>query len=185
VKFRAVSMALALVGVVLVSSACGGDPDSEIPNPAESSPGVWTSLKQDANATSLSPAMDAQLKDQSKVPSVETLNTMLAIALNPKVPAKNKTNFVEGSQADPSIFDKMSKNAADNPEMTFRIRPQTRNGPKRVNVKFEINLPGNPPTVIDSELVYDDGRWKLFKQSVCPLLSAQKIKTPLCPEAVS
>lgn len=178
-KYRKFVMAGAIAAMVGVTAACGSD-DNLPPVPQAA-----TTTESDS-AVAQENSLEAELSDGKKRPSIEALNEMLQMALDPKIPAEDKTVLVEGSEVDPKLFDQLVDVAEDNPDVTYRLmKPVISNGPNRASVKFEIRIPDNPPTKIDASIVYDDGRWKLSKQTVCPLLSAQDVKTPLCEETAS
>ncbi|WP_199832514.1 hypothetical protein [Gordonia iterans] len=178
-KYRKFVMAGAIAALALVPVACGSD-DNLPPVPQAAS------ATESDSAVAQEQGLEAELSNGTKRPSIEALNEMLQMALDPKIPSKDKTELVEGSEVDPKLFDQLVEVAEDNPDVTYTImKPVISNGPNRASVKFEIRIPDNPPTKIDASIVYDQGRWKLSKQTVCPLLSAQKVKTPLCEDEAS
>ncbi|GAA3964106.1 hypothetical protein [Gordonia caeni] len=175
-KFLVVGAVTALVGV---TAACGSD-DSNLP----AVPTASTTSESAAASGAEDASLEAELSNEKKRPTVAALNEMLQIALDPDVPPKDKTQLVEGSEVDPDLFDQLVKVAKENPDVTYEIKkPVVGNGPKRASVKVEVKLPDNPPTKIDASIVYEDGRWKLSKSTVCPLLQAGDVKTPLCSDA--
>ncbi|MFT3662052.1 MAG: hypothetical protein QM809_11805 [Gordonia sp. (in: high G+C Gram-positive bacteria)] len=181
-KFRKFLMAGAIAGLVGVTAACGSDDDSLPPVPAAST----TAAADESASAAPEDKLESELSDANKRPSVEALNEMLQMALDPKISPEDKTVLVEGSEADPKLFNQLVEVAQDNPDVDYEIKkPVISNGPKRASVKFEVRIPDNPPTKIDASIVYDDGRWKLSKQTVCPLLSAQNVKTPACADTAA
>lgn len=176
-NFVMIGIAAALVGT---TAACGSDDDGGLPKVTQTSA---TSAESSAAAGD---SADSELTNAKKRPSVEALNDMLQQALDPKIPPKDKTELVEGSEIDPDLFNQLVKAVKDNPGVTYKIKkPITGAGPSKANVKVEVKLPDNPPTKIDASIVYDNGRWKLSKQTVCPLLTANDVKTPLCTDGSS
>ena len=171
-KFMIVGVAAAMLGV----TACGGDDESPIPT-----------AKAETSATTTTSAaagdFESQLTNPDKRPTVAALNDMLEKALDPDIPAEDKVNLVEGAEVDPDLFDQLVQVREDNPNVTYKImNPVIGKGPKRASVKVEVRLPDNPPTKIDAAIVFDDGRWKLAKSTVCPLLSAGDVESPLCAD---
>nr|WP_202422026.1 hypothetical protein [Gordonia sp. SID5947] len=152
-------------------AACGSD-DSDVPDvPTVSS----AASSADAGGSS------DDVTDPNKRPSVETLNAMLTKALDPNVPNSEKTELVEGSSADPTVFDKLVKAKQDNPDVTYEIFPPViPDGPNKATVKVQVKLPDNPPTKLDAGIVYTDGRWMLSSATVCPLITANNVTTPMC-----
>ncbi|MFT4086472.1 MAG: hypothetical protein QM658_04850 [Gordonia sp. (in: high G+C Gram-positive bacteria)] len=173
-----IGVAAALVGA---TAACGGDDDSGLPTVTQQS-----TSSAAASTSAAATGYEAEITDGDKRPTVDVLNEMLQKALDPKIPAKDKTDLVEDSEVDPNLFNQLVKVAKENPDVTYKIKkPITGAGPHKANVKVEVKLPDNPPTKIDASIVYQDGRWKLSKSTVCPLLTANDVKTPLCTDGTS
>ncbi|WP_132991541.1 hypothetical protein [Gordonia zhaorongruii] len=174
-KIRKFMTGAVVAAAVAATAACGSDDSADLPP-------VPTAASSEAASSNGSGSPEDELTNAKDVPSVDALNNMLETALDPKVKASEKTELVEDSSVDPKLFDKLVKAVEDNPEVTYKIkRPVTSNGPKKANVKVEVKLPDNPATKIDASIVYDNGRWKLSKNTVCPLLTSNDVKTPLCP----
>lgn len=178
-KIRKFVTGAVIAGAVALTAACGGSDSSAPPVPASSTSSA-------AATTSAATGTDAEMTNAKKVPSVAALNDMLQQALDPSIKPADKVQLVEGSEVDPNLFKQLVKAKQDNPGVTYEIkRPVLKAGPNRAKVKVAITLPGNPPTKIDASIVYDNGRWKLSKQTVCPLLSAAEVKSPLCTDGSS
>ncbi|WP_026918939.1 hypothetical protein [Gordonia shandongensis] len=174
-KIRNFAVGVVLAGVVVSTAACGTDDDNADATPVPSSTSVSSSAVS---------GVDAELTDGKKVPKVKALNEMLQKALDPKVKSTEKVDLVEGAEADPSLFDQLVKAKKENPKVKYEIKnPVLKNGPKKAKFKVEVALPNNPPTTIDASIVFDDGRWKLSKQTVCPLLTQAEVDSPLCGSA--
>ncbi|MGB3303213.1 hypothetical protein [Gordonia sp. (in: high G+C Gram-positive bacteria)] len=177
-KIRKFVTGAVIAGAVAATAACGG-------NDAVTPP-VPTATSSSAAATTAATGTEAELTNPKKVPSVAALNDMLQEALDPSIKPADKVQLVEGAEVDPDLFKELVKAKKDNPDVTYQIkRPVQKAGPNRAKVKVEIKLPNNPPTKIDASIVFDDGRWKLSKQTVCPLLSQADVKSPLCAETGS
>lgn len=177
-KFRKFLLVGVIAGAVSLTAACGSDENANLPTVTKAS-----TTSTSAAAGSADNDLDAQLSNPKKKPTVAALNEMLDQALDPKIPAKDKTNLVEGSEVDPALFNELVKAAKENPDVTYKIKnPVVKDGPNRYSVKVEVKLPDNPPTNIDAAIVYDNGRWKLSKSTVCPLLKMGDVKTPLCAD---
>ena len=179
-NIRKIAITTALIGAVGLTAACGGSSDDDIALPPLDS----TTASSAAPSADAETGTDAELTNKNKRPSVEALNGMLSQALDPDIKPKDKTELVEGSEVDPDLFNQLVKAAEDNPDVEYEIKkPVTGAGPGKANVKVEVRLPDNPPTKIDASIVYDDGRWKLSKSTVCPLLTANDVETPLCADS--
>lgn len=175
-KYRKFLVIGSVAAMLSVTAACGSDDNALPPVPPAPSSTSAAAGGEDSDLV-------AQLSNAKKRPTVEALNEMLAMALDPDVPAADKVDLVEGAEADPKLFDQLVKVAKENPDVSYEIKkPVVGNGPKRASVKVEVKLPDNPPTMIDAAIVYDDGRWKLAKSTVCPLLEAGDVKSPLCAD---
>ena len=175
-KYRKFLVIGSVAAMLSVTAACGSDDNALPPVPPAPSSTSAAAGGEDSDLV-------AQLSNAKKRPTVDALNEMLAMALDPDVPAADKVDLVEGAEADPKLFDQLVKVAKENPDGSYEIKkPVVGNGPKRASVKVEVKLPDNPPTMIDAAIVYDDGRWKLAKSTVCPLLEAGDVKSPLCAD---
>ncbi|MEE4023157.1 hypothetical protein V1Y59_08720 [Gordonia sp. PKS22-38] len=173
-KFPKIVTAALIAGAVASVAACGSD-DSDVP-----------AVPTVSSATADAGAGDGGVTDPDTRPSVATLNQMLEEALDPDIPNSEKTELVEGSAADPAIFDELVKAQQDNPDVTYEIFPPViPAGPNKASVKVQVKLPDNPPTTLDASIVYTDGRWKLSRDTVCPLITANNVQTPMCTEGAS
>jgi hypothetical protein len=122
------------------------------------------------------------LTDAKKPPTAAALNDMLKIALDPKIPNTEKTELVEGSDADPEIFDKLIAGMKANPDVTYEIvAPVRPAGANQAKANVKINFPDQPQTQVEALIAYNEGRWKLSKTTVCLLLSGANEKSPMCP----
>jgi hypothetical protein len=174
-KIRNFVAVAVVAAAVTTTAACGSDDPGVPPVPTSASSSA------DASTSAAPTGTEAEMTNASKVPSVAALNDMLTTALDPKIKASEKVDLIEGSEKDPSIFDKLVKAKKDNPKVTYRIKaPVTKNGPKKAKVKVLVKIPGNPANPIDASIVFDDGRWKLSKDTVCSLLAMSDTKSPLC-----
>lgn len=175
-KFRKYLMVGIVAAAVSATAACGSDSSNDLPV-------VTSKATTTAAASASAGSIEDQLTDPNTRPSVEALNDMLQQALDPDIPAKQKTQLVEGSEVDPSLFTQLVKAKEENPDVTYKIKkPVVGNGPKRASVKVEVKIPDNPPTKLDASIVFDNGRWKLSKETVCPLLTAYEVESPLCAD---
>ena len=182
-KIRNIAGGVLIAAVVATTAACGSDDNGGVPP-------VPTAADTSATSAAADPSGGAgdadDMTNPNKVPSVAALNTMLETALDPEVKPAQKVDLVEGAEADPDLFNQLVQAVEDNPGVKYAIRPPvTKNGPKRAKVKVEVRLPDNPPTKIDAAIVYDGGRWKLAKSTVCPLLTSNDVETPLCDDGGS
>lgn len=160
-----------LVSSVALVAGCGGSDDDEPPLVTATS-----SAAASANGSD-------DVTDPNQRPTVATLNEMLEKALDPDVSNSEKTQLVEGSDADPTVFDQLVKARQENPDVTYKIIPPViPAGPNKATVKVQVKLPDNPASTVDASIVYVDGRWKLSKNTVCPLVEGNNVKTKMCAD---
>ncbi|MGK9272429.1 hypothetical protein KXR83_15665 [Williamsia muralis] len=156
-------------------AACSDDGGSDDPTTT-----TTTSTTTDAGPSG-STSPDG-LTDPKKPPTAAALNTMLETALNPDIPNTDKTELVEGSDADPEIFDKLIAGMKANPDVTYEIvAPVRPAGANQAKANVKINFPDQPQTQVEALIAYNEGRWKLSKTTVCLLLSGANEKSPMCP----
>lgn len=165
---------LAVVAALTFTAACSdSSDDGATADPATSSA---TSTPVDNGGGTVT--------DPSQPPSAATLNGLLTTALDPNVPSSQKTELVQGSSADPQLFDKLVKARQDNPGITYQLQaPVIATGNGQATVKVKVKLPNVPEQTVDAAIVYDQGRWKLAKTTVCPLLLANNVQSAMCPAA--
>lgn len=179
-NIRKLVTGVVVAGALAATAACGGNDDSNLP------PVPTATASETTGAASTATGGEAEMTNPDKIPSVDALNEMLQKALDPDIKPADKVELVEGSEVDPDLFKELVKAKKDNPDVTYEIkRPILKDGPKRAKVKVEVKLPDNPPTKIDASIVFDNGRWKLSKQTVCPLLEQADVSSPLCTDSSS
>lgn len=170
-KFVTAGVALcAFVSIAACSDDGGGD-----------DPTTTTTTTTEAGPSgSTSPG--GGVTDPKKPPTAAALNDMLTVALDPNLPNTEKTELIEGSDADPEIFDKLIAGMKANPDVTYEIvAPVRPAGTNQAKANVKINFPDQPPTQVEALIVYNEGRWKLSKTTVCLLLSGANEKSPMCP----
>ena len=172
-----VTAGVALCAFVSIA-ACSDDGGSSDPTTT-----TTTTTTTDAGPSGSSGAVSADgLTDPKKPPTAAALNTMLVTALNPDIPNTEKTELVEGSDADPEIFDKLIAGMKANPDVTYEIvAPVRPAGANQAKANVKINFPDQPQTQVEALIAYNEGRWKLSKTTVCLLLSGANEKSPMCP----
>jgi hypothetical protein len=163
-----VTAGIALCAFVSIA-ACSDDGGSDDPT----TPAVTSSTDSGGST---------EVTDPKKPPNAATLNALLETALDPNVPNSEKTELVEGSDADPALFDKLVEGKEANPEVTYEIvAPVRPAGTNQAKANVKINFPDQPQTQVEALITYVDGRWKLSKTTVCLLLSGANVKSPMCP----
>jgi hypothetical protein len=174
-KLRKFVTAGVAVCAFLSIAACSDDSDS----PATTTAATTSSAATSSAATG--GAEDA-LTDPSKPPTAAALNTMLETALDPNVPASEKTELVQDSEKDPKIFDTLVAASAANPDLEYQIvAPVRPAGKDQAKANVKVKFPDTPEQQVEALIVFDDGRWKLSSTTVCLLLSAANETSPMCP----
>jgi hypothetical protein len=163
---------LAVVAALTFTAACSDNND-----------GATDTGTPTSSATSSAPAAggSTSVTDPSTPPNAATLNGLLTTALDPNVPATQKTNLVQGSEADPQLFDKLVKAKQQLQGVDYQLVPPViSTGSGAATVKVKLKLPNQPEASLDAAIVYDKGRWKLAKTTVCPLLQGVNVTSPMC-----
>ena len=167
-----VTAGVALCAFVSIA-ACSDDGGSDDPTTTTTT----TSVADPSGSTA-----PGGLTDPKKPPTAAALNDMLTVALDPNIPNTEKTELVEGSDADPEIFDKLIAGMKANPDVTYEIvAPVRPAGANQAKANVKINFPDQPQTQVEALIAYNEGRWKLSKTTVCLLLSGANEKSPMCP----
>jgi hypothetical protein len=168
-----VTAGVALCAFVSIA-ACSDDGGSDDPTT------TTTTTTQAGPSGSTSPG--GGVTDPKKPPTAAALNDMLKVALDPNIPNTEKTELVEGSDADPEIFDKLIAGMKANPDVTYEIvAPVRPAGTNQAKANVKINFPDQPQTQVEALIVYNEGRWKLSKTTMCLLLGGANEKSPMCP----
>lgn len=172
-KFRKFVTAGVAVCAFLSIAACSDD------GGGSSDPTTTTSTTA-SSETSTGGA--GSLTDAKKPPTAAALNQMLEKALDPNVPATEKTELVEGSEKDPALFDKLVAGREANPDLTYEIvAPVRPAGTNQAKANVKVQLPDAPQQQVEALIVFDNGTWKLSSTTVCLLLSGANVQSPMCP----
>lgn len=169
-KFVTAGVAVCAFLSIAACSDDGGSDDPTTPTTSSSTTETGTS------------GGSGDLTDASKPPTAAALNTMLETALDPNVPASEKTELVEGSEKDPALFDKLVQGKEANPDVTYEIvAPVRPAGTDQAKANVKVQFPDQPATQVEALITYDNGRWKLSSTTVCLLLSGANVQSPMCP----
>jgi hypothetical protein len=163
------SAAQSLLALVLVVAgaccvACGAD--------APQQDSMWTKDEQRA------------LADSSQPPAPEVLEKLIAIFLDPAVSPDDKIGLLEGSEADPTVFDTiaLSYDGDDAPtyDVLSPVLPGTAPGTARANVQIEWAADTASDYTGTIPFIYEDGTWMIAKPMVCHLLSGVNVNSRMC-----
>lgn len=165
---RVLTAGLALIAAASIAACSDDKGPSETPTTTSSSSTVAADPMTNPNTPPPASALDAMLKQ----------------ALDPNIPSAQKTKLVQGSQADPTIFDKLVSGFQKNPGITWKfsgIPLRDPSNPDQAKVNVQVTLPNQPPTTVPAQIVFDQGRWKLSQNTVCTLSDGLGVKTKMCP----
>jgi len=159
---RALPATLLLLAALTLASACGDEP--------ESAPPATTSATSAQQASQAIPP----------VPTPAELNAGLGIALDPSVPATDKTTYVEDSADDPDLVATLAEAAQANKVEITIIGVEHAGGPTMQGIA-DMRIDGNPvPGEATIPFVAEDGRWKLQKAWACQMLANAHAGSPSC-----
>lgn len=158
--FKISGAAMVAVTAVAVLAACGSD-------------GADTTSDTPPTAVGTT-----QSGAEPPAPTVEQLDAMLRRGFDPSIPAQEKSDLVQGSEADPQIVDRLAQAAAA-AGLTIEIVGVNDFGSGVASAAAQFTMNGNTSPAIVS-LVSDDGQWKLEKSWACGILTSAQVSSPAC-----
>ncbi|ADG97873.1 hypothetical protein Srot_1409 [Segniliparus rotundus DSM 44985] len=116
------------------------------------------------------------------IPSVDTLQSMLDKARDPKIPSKDKTDLIEDGDKDPELFDQLVEAYRENPDIGYKILDESKiDSSCLLHVFFSISKGEQRLDKVEIFFVWQNDKWKLAKRSVCSLLvDILQRSSPLC-----
>lgn len=121
--------------------------------------------------------------DTPPVPTVADLNSELAQALDPAVPAADKAQWLEdGDEAlakDPEMMQKLTDAYQQN-NATINVTDVAYLGGDTLTAKVDFAVNGGAPTKADVPFVAQDGQWRLQKSWACAGLKNLGQQSPAC-----
>ena len=149
-KTLAVAAALA---TTLTMTACGGDKDSDKSSSSSAAPSSSSAAKK-------------------KTPSAAELTAVLNRAVDPKVPAEQKTDTVVGGEKAPQLFTALTKSREQSKAELKVVDPVLPSlTPGNVNATVTLTIPQQQPNNISNvEFVNEGGKWKLDQKWACTLV---------------
>ncbi len=155
--------AAAVVVIGLVLTGCGPDGPADPPGPSD---------KRDV-PTVITP------EHIPRLPSIDELNAMLQKGLDPTVPASEKVDMIQGSEADPELINRVA-DAAQKAEVTVTVIGVTDLGSGSATADVNLTIKGQPgPAVVP--LVAENGTWKLEKSWACDIVTNMgQMQSPAC-----
>ncbi len=179
---RALIAGLAIAGA-LTMTACSSDDSSS--SSSSSSSAASTSASEHASdhasssttASGSSAASGTAQGDLPPVPTVQDLNTELQQALDPAVPIDQKKDYIQGTEADPELVNRLADVYKQTGAQIEITGVQNLGDTLQATGNFTANGQTNPGTV---PFVAEDGKWKIEKGWACNALSVANIQSPAC-----
>lgn len=130
-----------------------------------------------ATTTTTAAATTTANADLPPVPSVEELNTQLQTALDPTVPAEQKSEYVQGIEADPAFVNQLAD--AFNQSGATVVVTDVQDFGDTVQANATLTLNGQP-NLVTVPFVPEAGKWKIQKAWACMMLTNLQIQSPSC-----
>jgi len=115
--------------------------------------------------------------DLPPVPSVAELNTQLQTALDPTVPAEQKSEYVQGIEADPAFVNQLAD--AFNQSGATVVVTDVQDFGDTVQANATLTLNGQP-NLVTVPFVPEAGKWKIQKAWACMMLTNLQLQSPSC-----
>ncbi|MFD3427322.1 hypothetical protein [Nocardia fluminea] len=107
------------------------------------------------------------------------LNAMLQRGLDPSIPASEKTDLVQGSDADPELINRAAQ-AARAAGVVITVTEIQSFGADAATATATLTVNGQD-NVGAIPLVYEGGKWKLQKQWACDIVTGMaQMHSPAC-----
>ncbi len=139
--------------------------------------------KHSSHKATTSKAAATSAANTPPVPTAADLNTELAQALDPNVPAEQKAQWLEdGQQAlakDPQMMGNLT-NAYQQNNAKINVTQVQYLGGDTLTAKVDFSVNGGAPNPADVPFVAQDGQWKLQKSWACAALKNLGQQSPAC-----
>lgn len=168
-KLQKMTVAAVAIAAALTMTACGSDGgDKSDPTTAKAT-------------TSAAAASSADAEDAPALPTVEELNAKMTKALDESVPADQKTDLVEGAEADPELINQVAAAAKAANAQVEILDPVTDTGSGTAAAALNIVVNGQPMAQgLQASFTYVDGQWKLSKTTACQIVGVANLTSPAC-----
>ncbi|MEU8898266.1 hypothetical protein [Nocardia sp. NPDC048505] len=157
---------IAIAGLAVVAAlgltACGSD-DKTDPKPT---------------STTTSASAAAPAADLPPVPTAADLNAQLQKALDPAVPNADKLAWIQGSEADPELPNRLAE-AYRSTNASIEVTEVTAFG-DTINAKAKLVFNGQE-NIADVPFVAENGQWKIQKAWICQMLQLANQPSAACP----
>lgn len=114
-----------------------------------------------------------------RLQAADELNAMLQKGLDPASPATEKTDMIQGSEADPGLMTVVATAVQQNNATVkvLAVDDSAHDGTALANAEITFNGQTNPTAV---QLVYDAGKWKLDKTFACNIVQFAQLQSAAC-----
>ena len=130
-------------------------------------------------ATSAETTTAAAAANTPPAPSAEELNAMLQKGLDPAIPATEKTDMIQGSEADPELINRVATAVQQNNATVQVVAVEdAKDGTAIANANVTFNGQTNPAAV---QLLFEDGKWKRDKAFACNIVQLAQLQSAACP----
>ncbi|MQY26400.1 hypothetical protein [Nocardia aurantia] len=142
------------------------------------SPEQTTATASSTAAAAAAPGTCPASAKYPATPTLDQLNALLRRGLDPNVPAAQKVELVQGTEADPDIFNRMTA-ALKQADLSVNINNVTDHcdGTATADAVLTLNGQPNPGQV---PLVADQGTWKLDKTWACGIVTTLGQSSSIC-----
>ena len=124
-------------------------------------------------------ATSAKPSNVPPAPTADELNAMLQKGLDPAVPATEKTDMIQGSEADPELINRVATAVQQN-NASVKVTEVQDAGDGTAIAKAEVTFNGQT-NVNAVQLVFDNGKWKLDKGFACNIVQIAQLQSAACP----
>ncbi len=154
------------IAAALTMTACSSDDSSDTPTTTSSSAASSASAAPEASG------------DYPAVPTPEELNAELTRGLDPAVPLEEKTELIQGSEADPDLINQVAAAAVQNgAQIEVTSVDDLGDGTLNAGTTITLNGQANPGSFT---FVAENGKWKLSKENACGLVQLAQLTSPAC-----
>lgn len=168
-----------MVAGLAIAAALGMTACSDDSNDAGgSSTSVATSASQESGSAGASGTAGKQ-SNVPPAPTADELNAMLQKGLDPAVPATEKTDMIQGSEADPELINRVATAVQQN-NASVKVTEVQDAGDGTAIAKADVTFNGQT-NVNAVQLVFDNGKWKLDKGFACNIVQIAQLQSAACP----
>jgi hypothetical protein len=163
-KLRKITVATVALATALTMSACSSDDGG-------------SSAETTATTTTATTTTEV-VADYPPVPTVEELQGMLDRAFDETVPAVEKTDLVQGAEADPTLIPQVAAAAKQaGAKVTIIDINDNEDGTATAGIE---NTIGDQVATGIVNFVAEDGVWKLSKNDACNIVNLAQLQSPAC-----